>query len=168
MAALTAPSTETVATGTPLGIWTVEYSASTGKDGRGILPVVNEPIGLPEAYGSDRLFVAYGDPSGLAALEARGDPIVRLAAHDLGDFGMRVPMNQRGVIIEKIEILIAIDIGDPATKAAPKTGDVWRGNFYRFNRTKGMPVEQLSWSPTLLPGFHQPIRFGFLEFGSSH
>ncbi len=49
--------------------------------------------------------------------------------------------------------------------SAPKPGDVWRGNFYRFNRTTGLPVEELSWSPTRLPGFHQPSRFGFLEFG---
>jgi hypothetical protein len=49
---------------------------------------------------------------------------------------------------------------------SPKPGDTWRGNFYRFNRTKGLPVEELSWSPTRLPGFHQPSRFGFLEFGN--
>jgi hypothetical protein len=49
--------------------------------------------------------------------------------------------------------------------AHPKPGDVWRGNFYRFNRTTNLPVEQLSWSPTRLPGFHQPSRFGYLEFG---
>ena len=53
------------------------------------------------------------------------------------------------------------DLGVPA----PKAGEVWRGNFYRFNRTKGLPVEELSWSPTLLPSFHQPSRFGYLEFG---
>ena len=47
----------------------------------------------------------------------------------------------------------------------PRPHDVWRGNFYRFNRTKGLPVEQLSWSPTRLPGFHQPAMFGYLEFG---
>jgi hypothetical protein len=46
----------------------------------------------------------------------------------------------------------------------PKPGDVWRGNFYRFNRATGKPVEALSWSPTRLPGFHQPTRFGYLEF----
>ena len=53
------------------------------------------------------------------------------------------------------------DLGQPS----PKAGDVWRANFYRFNRTKGLAVEELSWSPALLPGFHQPTRFGFLEFG---
>ena len=48
---------------------------------------------------------------------------------------------------------------------APKPGDVWRGNFYRFNRGNNLPAEQLSWSPPMLSGFHQPSRFGFLEFG---
>lgn len=53
-------------------------------------------------------------------------------------------------------------------QATPKPGDVWRGNFYRFNRGNNMPAEQLSWSPTRLPGFHEPSRFGFLEFGEVH
>jgi hypothetical protein len=53
------------------------------------------------------------------------------------------------------------DLGQPA----PKPGDIWRANFYRFNRTKGLPVEQVAWSPTCLTGFHQPSRFGYLEFG---
>lgn len=63
----------------------------------------------------------------------------------------------------QVEVMVPFsDLGQPV----PKPGDVWRGNFYRFNRTKGLPAEQLSWSPTLLPGFHQPTRFGYLEFGS--
>jgi hypothetical protein len=48
---------------------------------------------------------------------------------------------------------------------APKPGDVWRANFYRFNRGNNLPVEEVSWSPPMLRGFHQPSRFGFLEFG---
>jgi hypothetical protein len=46
----------------------------------------------------------------------------------------------------------------------PERGDVWRGNFYRFNRDRDAETEQLSWSPTILPGFHQPTRFGYLRF----
>jgi hypothetical protein len=46
----------------------------------------------------------------------------------------------------------------------PKPGDVWRANFYRFNRDRDREVEQLSWSPTIWPGFHQPMRFGYLRF----
>jgi hypothetical protein len=53
------------------------------------------------------------------------------------------------------------DFGVPA----PKAGDVWRANFYRFNRGNNLPVEEVSWSPPMLRGFHQPTRFGFLEFG---
>ena len=49
--------------------------------------------------------------------------------------------------------------GSPA-----KPGDVWRGNFYRFNRDRDGEPEQLSWSPTMWPGFHQPARFGYLRF----
>jgi hypothetical protein len=52
-------------------------------------------------------------------------------------------------------------------QAAPKPKDTWRANFYRFNRAKDQPAELLSWSPTMLPGFHQPSRFGFLEFGEA-
>ena len=59
---------------------------------------------------------------------------------------------------------VAIPFSDLG-QAAPKPGDTWRANFYRFNRGKDKPVEKLAWSPTLLPGFHQPARFGFLEFG---
>lgn len=52
-------------------------------------------------------------------------------------------------------------LGEPT----PKAKDVWRGNFYRFNRTKDQPVELQSWSPTMVGDFHQPSRFGYLEFG---
>jgi hypothetical protein len=46
----------------------------------------------------------------------------------------------------------------------PKSGEVWRANFYRFNRDRDGEAEQISWSPTILPGFHQPNRFGYLRF----
>jgi Carbohydrate-binding family 9 len=48
--------------------------------------------------------------------------------------------------------------------STPRRGDVWRGNFYRFNRDRDQEPELLSWSPTILPGFHQPTRFGYLRF----
>jgi hypothetical protein len=49
----------------------------------------------------------------------------------------------------------------------PGRGDVWRGNFYRFNRDRDREPELLSWSPTILPGFHQPTRFGYLRFSGN-
>ena len=62
----------------------------------------------------------------------------------------------------QVEVSIPFeDLGQPA----PKPKEIWRANFYRFNRTKGLPEELLSWSPTHFPSFHQPTRFGYLEFG---
>ena len=62
------------------------------------------------------------------------------------------------------QVEVAIPFADLG-EAVPKPGDVWRGNFYRFNRAKGREAELLSWSPPMLSGFHQPTRFGFIEFG---
>ncbi|MBI3413799.1 MAG: carbohydrate-binding family 9-like protein [Verrucomicrobia bacterium] len=62
----------------------------------------------------------------------------------------------------QVEVMIPFaDLG----QRTPKPRDVWRANFYRFNRQKNLPAELLSWSPTLFPGFHEPSRFGYLEFG---
>jgi len=62
----------------------------------------------------------------------------------------------------QVEVMVPFsDLG----QSVPKPKDAWRANFYRFNRDKDHPVELLSWSPTMLPGFHQPARFGYLDFG---
>lgn len=50
---------------------------------------------------------------------------------------------------------------------APQRGDLWRANFYRFSRDRDRETEQLSWSPTIWPGFHQPARFGYLRFSGN-
>lgn len=66
------------------GLWVEQLIAeSTGKRGTGIVPVVGEPLGPPEVYGEDRLFVATGrEPAGLDALAAAGHPVLGL---DLGE-----------------------------------------------------------------------------------
>jgi transaldolase/glucose-6-phosphate isomerase len=46
-----------------LGAWVEQLVAeSTGKEGRGILPVDREPLAPADAYGEDRIFVGHGDP----------------------------------------------------------------------------------------------------------
>jgi len=79
---------------TPFGDWLEQLIAeSTGKEGRGILPVVGEELGGPEAYGPDRCFVflrAGGDETGeekLRALAAAGHPVVDLRIADPYDLG---------------------------------------------------------------------------------
>lgn len=68
-----------------LGLWIEQLVAeSTGKHGTGALPVVDEPLGRPDQYGSDRAFVAIAtevdapDGARLEALEAAGHPLLRL------------------------------------------------------------------------------------------
>src|SRR5690606_32980070 len=62
-----------------LGYWVEQLVAeSTGKEGRGILPIEGEPLGTPEVYSEHRLFVALGEHDGLDALEAAGHPVVRV------------------------------------------------------------------------------------------
>jgi hypothetical protein len=66
-----------------LGYWIEQLIAeSTGKEGRGVVPIEGEPLAHPEVYGSDRLFVAIGDNPALPALEEAGHPVVRLAYGD--------------------------------------------------------------------------------------
>jgi transaldolase / glucose-6-phosphate isomerase len=66
---------------------------STGKEGLGILPVVGEPLGPPEVYGNDRVFVSLhvGDEThneaGLSSLEDAGHPVLRLNLDDIYDLG---------------------------------------------------------------------------------
>ncbi len=61
------------------GLWIEQLIAeSTGKDGVGILPVVGEPLGGPDAYGHDRVFVGVGEVPGLGALAAAGHPVMVL------------------------------------------------------------------------------------------
>ncbi len=68
-----------------LGLWIEQLIAeSTGKHGKGALPVVDEPLGRPDEYGSDRAFVSIGterdapDDRRLSALEHAGHPVLRL------------------------------------------------------------------------------------------
>lgn len=74
-----------------LGAWLEQLLAeSTGKDGLGLIPVDREPIGAPEIYGSDRLFVYirltsdpnYARDAAVAALERAGQPVVRIRVAD--------------------------------------------------------------------------------------
>jgi glucose-6-phosphate isomerase len=78
------------------GLWLEQLIAeSTGKEGKGIVPVADEPLGTPAAYGRDRLFVRVAlagedDPateSRLAALAEAGHPLVRIALADRYDLG---------------------------------------------------------------------------------
>jgi transaldolase / glucose-6-phosphate isomerase len=75
------------------GYWVEQLIAeSTGKQGKGIVPVEGEPLGKPGVYGADRLFVYIRmetDPPnrGVVALEKAGHPVVTLTLRDRLDLG---------------------------------------------------------------------------------
>lgn len=65
------------------GYWAEQLIAeSTGKEGRGVVPIEGEQLGDPSVYGSDRLFIAIGEHPGLDELAANGHPVVRIPYHD--------------------------------------------------------------------------------------
>ncbi|HEY0319557.1 MAG TPA: bifunctional transaldolase/phosoglucose isomerase [Pyrinomonadaceae bacterium] len=78
-----------------LGLWIEQLVAeSTGKEGKGVVPVAGEPFALPEVYGDDRLFISIcvGETSEeankrLRALEVAGHVVVRRSLNDALDLG---------------------------------------------------------------------------------
>ena len=78
------------------GLWVEQLIAeSTGKLGRGILPVAGEPLGTPEHYGDDRVFIqlrlsddrATAEDNAIAALAAAGQPAIVIDLEDAYDLG---------------------------------------------------------------------------------
>jgi transaldolase/glucose-6-phosphate isomerase len=73
----------------PFGLWAEQLIAeSTGKNGRGLVPIADEPLGDPSEFGSDRVFVWLGledeaedAAAGLDRLEAQ-HPVLRFQLPD--------------------------------------------------------------------------------------
>jgi hypothetical protein len=82
------------------GDWVEQLIAeSTGKEGRGILPVVGEPA--TDNYGEDRLFVAMGlasEATGIAALD-EAQPVLRFSLSDLYDIGAQIFLWEFAVVV---------------------------------------------------------------------
>jgi transaldolase/glucose-6-phosphate isomerase len=79
-----------------LGAWLEQLLAeSTGKQGKGIIPVDREEVGVPDVYGNDRVF-AYvrldsapdqSQDAKVAELERAGHPVVHISMADVYDLG---------------------------------------------------------------------------------
>jgi transaldolase/glucose-6-phosphate isomerase len=78
------------------GAWAEQLIAeSTGKEGKGLIPIDSEPLGDPAVYGKDRFFIdirtegendtAHDDR--LAALEKAGHPVVRIVMKSIDHIG---------------------------------------------------------------------------------
>jgi transaldolase/glucose-6-phosphate isomerase len=78
------------------GAWAEQLIAeSTGKEGKGLVPIDGEPLGEVSIYGNDRFFIdirTEGDDNTahdekLAALEQAGHPVVRIVMKSVGHIG---------------------------------------------------------------------------------
>ena len=79
-----------------LGAWLEQLLAeSTGKNGKGLIPVDRESLAAPETYGDDRVFVYLklesvaesATDAAIDALEAAGQPVVRISVTDVYNLG---------------------------------------------------------------------------------
>ncbi len=78
------------------GAWAEQlFAESTGKNGKGLIPIEGEPLGMPQVYGDDRLFIdltldgetdAKRDAK-LATLENAGQPVIRIAQKSIENIG---------------------------------------------------------------------------------
>jgi len=78
------------------GAWAEQlFAESTGKQGKGLIPIDGEPLGRPEVYGDDRCFIELaleneGDDARdakLKALAKAGHPVIRIAQKSLDHLG---------------------------------------------------------------------------------
>ena len=80
------------------GAWAEQlFAESTGKQGKGLIPVDDEPIGRPEVYGDDRCFIDLalkgeaddGHETKLKALEKAGHPVIRIVQNSVDHIGQQ-------------------------------------------------------------------------------
>ncbi|OAF13389.1 transaldolase [Bradyrhizobium centrolobii] len=78
------------------GAWAEQLIAeSTGKEGKGLVPIDGEPLGDPSLYGNDRFFIDIrtegeadaGHDAKLTALEEAGHPVVRIVMKSIDHLG---------------------------------------------------------------------------------
>ena len=110
-----------------LGAWLEQLLAeSTGKQGRGLIPLAGEPVTSPDRYGEDRLFAyielgGQGDDAqrqAIQALEQAGHPVVRIVVKDIWHIGQEFLRWEIAVAVAGA--IIAIDPFDQPDVEASK------------------------------------------------
>jgi glucose-6-phosphate isomerase len=96
-----------------LGLWEEQlFAESTGKHGKGILPVAEEPLGEPEAYGEDRVFAYLPDRSAPVAdhrehVRARVQALID-AGHPVFEIPLEGPLDLgRAFMLSELAVAVA-------------------------------------------------------------
>ena len=129
-----------------IGAWLEQLIAeSTGKLGKGIIPVDGEEVGSPDVYGDDRLFVYLRLDSGadlsqdaaVDALEHAAHPVVRIGVADIYDIGQEFFRWEMAVAIAGA--IIGINPFDQPDVEASKVAT--RALTEAFERTGALPAD---------------------------
>jgi transaldolase / glucose-6-phosphate isomerase len=128
-----------------LGAWLEQLLAeSTGKCGRGLIPLASEPLATPECYGSDRFF-AYLELDGstdqqrqaMDALEQAGHPVARIRVKDIWHIGQEFFRWEIATVVAGA--IVGIDPFDQPDVEASK--DKTRALTQDYVRSHRLPAE---------------------------
>jgi transaldolase/glucose-6-phosphate isomerase len=154
-----------------LGAWLEQLLAeSTGKQGKGLIPVDGEPLGPPTAYGDDRLFAYLRldgeiDPAqdqAVAALEAAGQPVVRIEIVDRYQLGQEFFRWELATAVAGS--IIGINPFDQPDVEASKVKT--RELTAAYERDGGLPKEEPAFEGDGLKLFADPARVHDLHQGA--
>ncbi|MSQ24307.1 MAG: bifunctional transaldolase/phosoglucose isomerase [Chloroflexi bacterium] len=129
-----------------MGAWLEQLLAeSTGKIGKGLIPVDGEAVGPPNVYGDDRLFVymrleSSSDPTqeaAIAALEQAGHPVIRIDVAEIYQLGQEFFRWELATAVAGS--IIGIDAFDQPDVEASK--DVTRELAITYEQTGTLPPE---------------------------
>jgi glucose-6-phosphate isomerase len=130
-----------------LGAWLEQLLAeSTGKIGKGLIPVDREPLVDPSQYGNDRVFahITYakdddaGQNQAVSSIEASGQPVIRIQIDDLYDIGQ--VFFQWEIATAVAGSIIGINAFDQPDVEASKVAT--RELTSAFEKTGSLPPEQ--------------------------
>ena len=147
----------------PFGLWVEQLIAeSTGKEGKGIVPIAGEPLLAPESYGDDRLFVCTrleGDENEeldrfVTALEGAGHPVMTMGLADPLELGAEFfrwefatalagvllgidPFDQPNVQESKENTLRLLDIYRQSGELPEETPDLTLGELRLYGTSEG-------------------------------
>src|ERR1700710_2094965 len=129
------------------GAWAEQLIAeSTGKDGKGLIPIDGETLGDPTLYGKDRFFIDIrtegesdaAHESKLAALEKAGHPVVRIVMQSIDHIGQEFFRFEMAVAVAG-SMLGINPFNQPDVEAAKiKTRELTAS----FEKTGSLPDEQ--------------------------
>jgi transaldolase/glucose-6-phosphate isomerase len=129
------------------GAWLEQLLAeSTGKQGRGLIPLAGEPLAAPDYYGNDRFFAylelnGQADPrqqDAVAALEQAGHPVARIHVPDIWHLGQEFFRWEFATAVAGA--IIGIDPFDQPDVEASK--DETRALTKRYEETHALPAEE--------------------------